>query len=288
MNSNTQGIVFFAHNNQHVDYIKQSIFAAIQAKKHLDKSITLITSNKKHLYQNYSKHVKIFDNIIEVDDYETLQTKNFYDGPNHPIKDHWKNHLRSTAYELSPYDETIVMDTDYIVCNKNLLKCYESKEDLLIHKKAVYLNYFNKIDHMVKTLSETSMDMYWATVFYFKKTSKIKKLFQLITHVKENWDFYRFINQIIEPAFRNDYAYSIAIHILNGYKKNIWPYALPDKLYYVTDKDIIQSFDEDTWTFLLYNSDKSYFKTVSKDINIHVMNKLNLDRIIHKRIVNAQ
>lgn len=285
MNDNTQGIVFFAHNNQHVDYVKQAIFGATQAKKHLNKSVTLITSNKKHLYQHYAKYAKVFDNIIEVDDYKTLQTKNFNDGPNNTINDHWKNHLRSTAYELSPYEETIVMDTDYIICNKNLLKCFQTKEDLLIHKKAVYLNYYNKIDHMVKTLSDSSIDMYWATVFYFKKTPKIKKLFELIAHVKENWDFYRFINQVIEPAFRNDYAFSIAIHILNGYQKDIWPYALPDKLYYVTDKDIPESFNEDTWTFLLYNSDRTVLKTVSKDINIHIMNKLSLDRIIQERML---
>ena len=288
MNNHTQGIVFFAHNNQHVDYVKQAVFSATQAKKHLNKSVTLITSNKKHLYQHYAKHAKVFDNIIEVDDYKTSQTKNFNDGPNHIINDHWKNHLRSTAYELSPYDETIVMDTDYIICNKNLLKCFQTKEDLLIHKKAVYLNYYNKIDHMVTTLSDSSIDMYWATVFYFKKTPKIKKLFELIAHVKENWDFYRFINQIIEPAFRNDYAFSIAIHILNGYQKDIWPYALPDKLYYVTDKDIPESFNEDAWTFLLYNSDKSVFKTVSKDINVHIMNKLSLDRIIHERMQDVK
>ena len=288
MNNHTQGIVFFAHNNQHVDYVKQAVFSATQAKKHLNKSVTLITSNKKHLYQHYAKHAKVFDNIIEVDDYKTSQTKNFNDGPNHIINDHWKNHLRSTAYELSPYDETIVMDTDYIICNKNLLKCFQTKEDLLIHKKAVYLNYYNKIDHMVTTLSDSSIDMYWATVFYFKKTPKIKKLFELIAHVKENWDFYRFINQIIEPAFRNDYAFSIAIHNLNGYQKDIWPYALPDKLYYVTDKDIPESFNEDAWTFLLYNSDKSVFKTVSKDINVHIMNKLSLDRIIHERMQDVK
>ena len=42
-------------------------------------------------------------------------------------EDTWNNTSRPDAYSI--YDETIVMDTDYIVANSNPNKVFESKED---------------------------------------------------------------------------------------------------------------------------------------------------------------
>jgi hypothetical protein len=287
MNNSKKGVLFFAHNNQHIDYVKQAIFAAQQTKKHLGLPIALVTSNSTHLFKHYSKHINLFDKIIAVDEVDSKQTKIFNDGDQHSVQDLWKNHLRATAYELTPYDETIVLDTDYIVGNKNLLKCFESKEDLLIHRKSVYVNYFNKIDHRVNYISDTGMQMYWATVFYFKKTAKVKVFFEIISHVKENWDYYRFTHQIMEPAFRNDYAFTIAVHMLNGYRHSDWPCPLPDRLYYVTDRDLPESFQEDKWIFSMLTNQGQYVKIKTDSISMHVMNKLALDRIIERGAHNA-
>jgi hypothetical protein len=275
----SQGIVMFAHNNETVDYVKQAIFAAVQIKKHLRLPVTLITSNQAHLNNKYKKQSTVFDQVIDISEHQTLQTRDFYNGMEHKIKDVWKNHLRSTAYELTPYDETIVMDTDYIVGNDNLLRCFHSKEDFLIHQKSIYINYFNQPEWKIKYISETGMEMYWATVFYFKKTPRVQQLFALIAHIKNHWDFYRFTWQIHEPNFRNDFAFSMAIHMLNGYCKGAWPQRLPDSLYYITDRDKADNFDQDCWTVSLYNT-QGYTKTLAKHINLHVMNKFSLDHII--------
>jgi len=280
----SQGVVMFAHNNKIVDYVKQAIFAAVQIKKHLKLPVTLITSNQAHLNTHYKKQATIFDQVIDIKEHSTNQTKDFYNGAEHKIKDQWKNHLRSTAYELSPYDETIVMDTDYIVGNNNLSKCFESNQDFLIHQKSIYINYFNKPEWKIKYISETGMVMYWATVFYFKKTPRVKHLFNLIQHIKDNWDFYRFTWQIHEPNFRNDFAFSMAIHMLNGHQKGVWPQCLPDSLYYITDRDKADKFEQDCWTVSLYNT-QGYTKTLAKNINLHVMNKFSLDNIINSGIL---
>ena len=279
----SRGVVMFAHNNATVDYVKQAIFAAMQVKKYLSLPVTLITSDQIHLNTKYKTQATVFDTVIAVPESHTTQTRDFHNGVDTKVNDLWKNHLRSTAFTLSPYDETIVMDTDYIVGNTNLLKCFHSKEDFLIHQKSIYINYFYKSEWKIKYISEIGMEMYWATVFYFKKTEKVCQLFDLIAHVKDNWDYYRFIWQITEINFRNDYAFSMAIHMLNGNNKGAWPRNLPDSLYYITDRDKADSFNEGRWQLSLCTG-SSYIKTVAQQVNLHVMNKFSLDAIISKEI----
>ena len=48
----------------------------------------------------------------------------------------WNNASRSDCYDLSPFDKTIVMDTDVILGNNDLLKCF-SLQDLQISKNHV-------------------------------------------------------------------------------------------------------------------------------------------------------
>jgi hypothetical protein len=67
--------------------------------------------------------------------------------------------------------------------------------------------------------------------------------------------------------------------MLNGYCKGAWPQCLPDSLYYITDRDKADNFNQDCWTVSLYNT-QGYTKTLVKHINLHVMNKFSLDHII--------
>ena len=42
----TKGVLLFAHNNGLIDYVSQAIFCSEQIKKHLNLSVSLVTSNK--------------------------------------------------------------------------------------------------------------------------------------------------------------------------------------------------------------------------------------------------
>ena len=65
------------------------------------------------------------------------------------------------------------MDTDVILGNNDLLKC-SILQDLQISKN--HVDALSQENPMYK-ISDTSLDMYWATVFYFKKTSATKMFF---------------------------------------------------------------------------------------------------------------
>jgi hypothetical protein len=264
----TKGVILFAHNNDKVDYVKQAIFCAKQIKKHLALPVTLITSDDV-LQKN------TFDQIINIKNENKTQRKNFNNGKErHKLL--WSNLSRPSVIDYSPYDQTIVMDTDFVVCNSNLLKVFESTDDFLINYDAQYIDYQSEISDNLQYISDSGLKMCWATVFYFKKTNRVKKLFTLINHIKNHWNFYRFRYQIDEIIYRNDFAFSIALHMMNGFMQSDWPKQLPIKLLYILDKDLIESFENNQWVFKLHTG----LTCKIQDTNIHIMNKISLNQMI--------
>ena len=168
------------------------------------------------------------------------------------------------------------MDTDYIVENSTLIKAFQTKEDFLINYDAQHIDFESKMTSEMKYISDTGIKMCWATVFYFKKVGRVKNLFTLIDHIKQHWSFYRFRYQLLQNTYRNDFAFAIALHILNGHMKSDWPIQLPIKLFYITDRDKIVSYKDSTWKVKLQGG----LDCKIKDMNIHVMNKIGLAKVI--------
>ena len=137
----------------------------------------------------------------------------------------WNNGGRCNAYELSPYDQTLVLDSDYLIFDNNLLKVLDTVVDYAIPNKNVYINSANTID----TMGQYSVGpMLWATAIAFNRTEKSKQLFQLVKMIQHNYGYYRALYNISPANFRNDVAFTIADRIVNGYVDNIenripWP-----------------------------------------------------------------
>ena len=69
--------------------------------------------------------------------------------------------------------------------------------------------------------------MVWATVFIFKKTGRVKKLFDTIKYVKSYYRYFNDMYRITSKNFRNDYVFAIALQQLNGFQDyNVFPFAL--------------------------------------------------------------
>lgn len=223
-----------------------------------------------------------------LDDYviRTLhpQYRQYYDGTLTNKRLRFKNEIRINSYELSPFDETLVIDSDYIINNDVLKYCWEQPHEFLISKKSVDLSGY-RYDPRLHTISDKSIDFYWATVFFFRKTENTKIFFGHLEHILENWDYYRLVYQIDIPLYRNDYAYSIAIHVMNGYHDGDWAHDLPGKMYFTSDRDILIGVNDTSMKFLIekekYAGEYTLLKTTG--LNVHVMNKFSLARSIRER-----
>jgi hypothetical protein len=278
----TRGVLLFALNNSTIDYIKQAIYCAKKIKKHLGIPVALATDNPEYLKTQFPNYERYKHQVIPLEFYSTTQTRRFRDGTMSKRDLEWKNHSRSSAYDITPFDETIVMDTDFIIGNNILLNCFDTNEDFLIYRKITDLNQERPDEFRFDKISDRSIDMYWATVFYFKKTEFMRSFFNLLDHIKENWHFYRLIYQIPFKLFRNDFTFSIAIHILNGFERTNWPKEMPGKLWFTSDADVLVKMEQEQYTFLLDKKEWVGHYTLGsiKDANVHIMNKFSLNRAI--------
>lgn len=287
MKNNSKGVVLIARNNGNLDYVKQAVFLTKRIKKYLNLPVTVVTDSKDYLVTKFDSSV--FDKIISVDWQETRNNRAYFDGSLYHKVSPFKNDMRDGVYYWSPYDETLLMDVDYVICNDLLLECFDSVYDLMLFKDSHDL-----CSHRDQTefsrVSDYTIDFYWATVVFFRKTESNEVFFNLIRHIKDEWHHYRRIYQIGSSLFRNDFAFSIAIHMMNGYSAGEFAAPLPGKHFYTTDRDVLEKIKDDELTFLVEKKDHlgEYTLLKTKGLNVHVMNKFSLERNIDKETVDGQ
>lgn len=275
----SKGAVLIARNNSSVDYVKQAIFCAEKIQQHLQIPVTLITDNLAYYEKKYSDK-KVFDQVIEIPSKANYTQKSYKDGLYARRTLEFKNTSRCDVYDLTPYDETILMDTDVVINNDVLKHCFNENNDIMMYRKAFELSGWRNLSEF-RTISPNSIDFYWATVVFFRKGPVANTFFDLIKHIQENYQHYRNLYQITSGVFRNDFAFSIAAHIMNGHRKGNFVVELPGKLFYCTDKDLLHKIDDTTCRLFVEREDSDgYFPAVTKDANLHVINKFSLNRYI--------
>ena len=149
-----QGILLFCFDTEHTKYHKILERCVGLIKKNLKLEITVVTN-----FQTYQKLKPLgFINykFIEPEIGNTKQGKP------------WNNVDRHMAYELSPYDKTLVMDIDYFCYSDNLLQLFDTNYNFLVPDKAFDLSDRNSFDHRRFSM----IPMVWATVLYFKKSKE--------------------------------------------------------------------------------------------------------------------
>tara|TARA_B100000424_G_C22927032_1_gene493196 strand:- start:849 stop:1718 length:870 start_codon:yes stop_codon:yes gene_type:complete len=285
MENSTKGVLVFARNNAQIDYVKQAYFLAKQLKKFCKLPTSLVTDALEYV-KTFDDYANVFDNIINID-YDPKNDKHhiktYHDGRNYYKRLEFKNNIRSLAYDMSPYDSTLLLDTDIVVLDDTYIHCFEQNHDFLIYDESFDLAGFRNYSEF-EYINVIGVKFYWATAVFFKKTNKNRIFFNLVRHIQDNWNHYRSVFQIGPALFRNDHAFSIAIHIMNGYQNGPFANKMPGKLFYTLDKDICWEIKDNSITFLLEKENHFGEFTLCKwqGHNIHVMNKYSLNRCIDK------
>jgi hypothetical protein len=91
--------------------------------------------------------------------------------------------------------------------------------------------------------------------------------------------------QCLSPHYRNDIAFSIAIHMFNGFTSEKFLEYFPGNMNYVLDIDHLLDYKNNKMQFLLeHPTDPSqYILSKTEGIDVHVMNKSSLLRLIDKK-----
>ena len=286
----SRGIIIFAQNNEYINYAEQACACAGYARKNLSlfDEICLIT-NTETLKSNKKLINKYFDNVIVSDSFQPDNIRLFKDTSDKLEYASFKNMGRSEVYDLSPYDETLVIDADYFIMNDILDQVWESNNDVMINCK--YRDASGRHKENIEYLDNFSIPMYWATVFYFKKSDFAENLFTLISHIKYNYKYYYYLYNCSGVLYRNDFAFSMALHILNGsvaFDVPSLPFNYLNNSFDLDDIYRVNSHND----IIMYCADAeritNHLLSRFKNIDIHIMNKKAIARCIDDLLTNGE
>ena len=265
----SRGVLLFAFNSPKYNYYDMAVATAKRVNHFLDLPVTIVTDNDSlPEQQSYT-----FDNVIIAD----------ADKTNKRDWGLWFNKGRYRAYALSPYDETILLDTDYVVNSDKLLKTFDLLTDFCCHDTTSFIMYPNAEQEL---LSGRSFNTLWATVIMFKKTKRVEQIFNSLEMVQKNFEHYSNIHGFISSTFRNDYGLTLSTRIVNGHlttKEDVIPWNLlhvgKNTLVYRNNDD--EYNNEYTVMFDNWNRGKIRKEYITiKDTDFHVMNKENFMELI--------
>lgn len=255
-----KGIVLFGHNSKDIDYVKLADLAAGYAVKNLNVPVTLITDNFS--VTNSESKLKNIDNLLLVDRPDTPNTRQI-------LGQHidFINTNRHLAFEYSPYERTLLIDSDLFLLSDRLSAYWNSDKEFLITEGMIPIG--TKLSRDTIKLSPTTIDMRWATAIMFSKTDTVEHIFKTVEYIKENWFYFVDLYNLPASSFRNDFAFTIANHIVYGFTSN--DNFLPSPIMALEDLKVVQ-----------LKSDSVIIGDYDINTDIHIMNKFSLQAAVYE------
>jgi hypothetical protein len=282
----------YAHNNTEIDYFNIACANALMVKHNLDVPVALVTDSGTMSWGRENLGAEFvnscFEDVILVDrNYNFANSRNYSDTSFNVKMLQFYNCNHWQAYDLSPYDETLFIDADYLIMSNALSNCWGSVNDVMINHKIV--SPIDECEPYSKTIDDFGIRLYWATVVYFRKSSIAEHLFSIVRHVQENYSYYRDLYCFSSGMFRNDHAFSIAVHMLNGFAEEmpaVKELPIPALLMAWDTCDIqsVNNINDITLYAEKVSATGTYLLTRFKNQDIHVLNKWAISRYANKLI----
>ncbi len=275
-----KGILIYAHNNRAVDYALMSIIAGGLAKKNLNVPVSLVTDQftidwmKKS--QIYDRATDVFEHIITVEKPNTNNSRRLYDGVDNNVIP-FVNSNRCSAWDITPYDRTLLIDSDFLIFSNRLSEYWEVDSDILIGESNNDIYDTQRLGYNDIYISEVGIKLRWATTVMFTKNGNTKVFFDLVNDIRKNYQYFADTYRFDSKQYRNDIAFSLARHILDGFeesKQGLLPPVLT-----LLDRDILYNVESNKLTVLVSPRLDSNFCVASiADVDVHIMNKQSIVR----------
>jgi len=276
---NSKGYLYYAFNNEETNYLRLAISSAVTGRYYIDDFRATIVTDKRSIEfldkKNEKLFEKCFENILFEEEIQKRSKLGRRIENNNSARRNWYNTTRTNAFMDSKYEQTILIDADYIFQNNKTNMLWNSQIPIRINKDIIPLTNTKFGQEMVGNFT---IPMYWATLVYFDRSDFSKHFFNLINHIQENYEYYCILYQIHDQTYRNDHTFSIALHMMNGFRPLGPEYELPFQYIMTSRKDIIHQLNVGSTRFLVWTDDwRSPWHYLNlKDISYHCLNKKTL------------
>ena len=261
-----KGILIYAFNNESINYFRQAVWCANRVTKYLNLPVTIVTDATSIGDTEHNHNVIISQ--AESGGYRVFNPEI------NSIAETWYNGNRFQSYDLSPYDQTIVLDSDYVVCSDQLLKLFDTTVEVTAMKNVYDITNRDQFQPYVSISDSRGLHHYWATVLYFCKGQRSQQFFDMLTMIRKNYTHYANLYSFRTVPFRNDFAVSIALNTIYGHVPDAIP-VIPWRMANVFSDVGIITKDQETFD-LKYRVD-NIFRTIRiTGQDFHFMNKRSL------------
>lgn len=184
------------------DYVAQACLCAMSIKQSGNMyPVSIITNNKvPSLYQT------LFDKIIEIP-WTNKDTDRF------ATTDRWK------IYHASPYEETIVLDTDILVLQSlnDFWKELNNYDLYFVSNAYTYRHDLITSNYYRKAFTENKLPNLYSAVHYFKKGDTSHEFYKWVELVSNNWELFygQYCKEHYPKAPSMDVTYAIVSKILD-------------------------------------------------------------------------
>ena len=169
-----KGYLVLAQNSENIDYVKQAYALALSL--HKSQSSCLISLVTNDIVPDEYKEV--FDKIIPIP------------GDDQAVDSVWKVENRWKLYHVTPYDETIVFDSDMLVF-KSFDRLWEqlSNYDVFFASRVLDFKGNHVTDYVNrKMFTENQLPNVYFGLHYFKKNQPALDFYNVLAFVVANWE----------------------------------------------------------------------------------------------------
>lgn len=179
-----RGYITVAENSKSGDYLKMAYALALSLKVS-DQKCSDLTVCVPEGTEVPDKYRKVFHNVVEM-----------Y-GKDRSMYSEWKVLNKWKVYNLSPYQETVLLDADMLfpplgedispwwdnMCNSDIFPCVMPR---------TYRNERIVINDYRKAFEANNLPMLYTAFFYFRKSERTKEYFDLIRDVTDLWSHLKY------------------------------------------------------------------------------------------------
>lgn len=204
----SKGYIVIAQNTNTVDYLEQAYALALNLKltQKVVKNLTVcVDENTKRKLT--PKHTSVFDHIVDI------PWKDESSGSDWKINNKWK------YYWMTPYDETVILDTDMIF-PRDVSNWWNIMSQQDVWATTQVKNFRGEIvtsDYYRKCFTANNLPNIYTAFFYFKKTDLSAELFAMTEIVFQHWQrfFYKYLPAGKPDWLSGDVAYALAMKLLD-------------------------------------------------------------------------
>lgn len=199
--NNTRGVLLFAFNNEQINYVDLAIYCGERVHRTWGLPVTVVTD---------TPFAHEFINCVTTTSPEVYSTR-FFKGYKGQLK--FLNGNRDDAWTLSPYEQTIVLDTDFLVATTQIPDVWDGKGVKLSKTASSLSGRTFPLD--MTHLGKDGLPMYWATVLCFDRSRASEWFFQYWKKAKRWYKAYANVYGFTPTMLRNDYCVTIALDLLS-------------------------------------------------------------------------